>query len=61
MSKAQERNNRSQGQRIRRNNEDIEALAAGQERLTEVVAQHDRDIKVMKARLLALESNRSRK
>lgn len=61
MSKGQEHNNRSQGQRLRRTKETLEALLTGHERMTEVVAQHDRDIKVMKARLAALESERARK
>lgn len=61
MSKKQKHNNRSQGQRIRRNTENIAALVEGQERTTEVVAQHDRDIKVLKVRLAALERERSRK
>lgn len=56
MSKSQQHNNRRQGQRIRRSNENIAALVEGHERTAEVVAQHDRDIKIMKARLGALEA-----
>ena len=61
MSKGQEQDNRSQGQRLRRINENIDALVEAQERTTEVVAQHDRDIKFMKARLAAVEREKSRK
>jgi len=57
MTKDQERHNRSTGQRIRRANEKIDALAEGQERTANVIAQHDRDIKVMKARLSAVEEH----
>ena len=55
VGKGQGRNNRSQGQRIRRTRENIAELAAGQEQLTEVVSQHDRDIRMIKARLADLE------
>ena len=54
-------NNRSYGQRIRRSNENIGALVEGQERTNEVVAQLDRDMKVVKARLTAVEREKSRK
>ena len=57
----QERNNRSQGQRIRRTNESVAALVEGQERTAEVLAQHDRDIRVIKARLTALEREQARR
>lgn len=58
MSQNQKRNNRSQGQRIRRCAEDIAGLTKVQEDITAVVSQHDRDIKMIKARLAELESSR---
>lgn len=58
---SQEQNNRSQGQRIRRTNETVAALAEGQEGTVEVLAQHDRDIRVIKARLDALEREHTRR
>ena len=61
MSTGQERNNRSQGQRIRRNRENLDAIVEVQERTTDVVAQHDRDIKLIKSRLSALEREQVRK
>ncbi|MGY1883975.1 hypothetical protein ACI799_01560 [Blastococcus sp. SYSU DS0753] len=68
MSRDQKWNNRSQGQRIRRNREDITALADGLEGLTGVVGQHDRDMRFQKAnyrdleaRVAKLERERSRK
>jgi hypothetical protein len=61
VSRGQEHNNRSQGQRIRHTKENLEALIQAQEQTTEIVAQHDRDIRVMKARLEALEREQSRR
>lgn len=61
MTKGQERNNRSQGQRIRRVGDRIDQLLNNQQRQAEVVAQHDRDIKLIKARLNALEREQARK
>ena len=61
MSKRQEKNNRSQGQRIRRINERIDNLTNADERMSEVVAQHDRDIRVMKSRLDDLEREKSQR
>lgn len=67
MSKGQEHNNRSQGQRIRRNKENIGGLIEVQEQQGQLIGQHDRDIKMMrarqdemKARLDALERDRAR-
>lgn len=61
VSKGQKYNNRRQGQRQRRTNEIVGALGEGLKRITEMVFQHDRDIKVMKARLAAVEREKSRK
>jgi predicted RNase H-like nuclease (RuvC/YqgF family) len=62
MSK-QEHNNRSQGQRIRRTKEVVQAtnevladLANNQKNLTDKVSEHDRDLKMVKARLTELEA-----
>jgi hypothetical protein len=60
MSAAQQRNNRRQGQRIRRNEEKLDAVISGQEKTTEIVSQHDRDIKMLKNRVAELERERSR-
>lgn len=56
MSKGQEFNNRSQGQRIRFTNERAEGVVKRLETQDEIndrveahLAQHDRDIKVLKA------------
>lgn len=60
-------NNRSQGQKIRRAKEILGGLTEVLEPTTELVAQHDRDIKVLKsndrsieARLSSLERQRDR-
>lgn len=56
----QEDLNRSHGQRIRRVRENVDGLISNQEHMAEVVSQHDRDIKVMKARIANVErQNRS--
>lgn len=60
MFNDQKRNNRSQGQRIRRTNERVAALAEGHESAAEVLAQHDRDLRMLKARVAQLERERQR-
>ena len=59
MPKDQKHNNRSQGQRIRRTNENLDGLIDAQAKTAEVVSQHDRDIKMMKARITDLEREKS--
>jgi septal ring factor EnvC (AmiA/AmiB activator) len=60
-------NNRSQGQKIRRTKEVVQAtnevladLANNQKALTEKVSEHDRDLKMVKARLSELEARHNR-
>ncbi len=59
-SKGQEFNNRSQGQRIRRNKENVGGLIETQEQQGAVLSQHDRDIKLLKARVTELERERAK-